>query len=190
MTMNEQGIQSAQDLWRMAEEEAGVVLGEVPIMIKYLWFPTPQSGGKNPTLFEVGVDEKGNPKEIPLKPGFIVFGMFEDADEVRVYALATSPQDAQGKPNPPHRITLSKHAPVAGVAIMAIGVFVSAIADELLMLAGIDPDDDDDDDDDDEPEDGEDEEQDENEPEDENDLPLDESDPPPNGGGEAPPPEL
>jgi hypothetical protein len=145
-----------------------------------LWFPTPQSGGKNPTLFEVGgVDEHDQPKEIPLKPGFLAFGMFEDADEVRVYALAKAPHDKDGKPNPPHRITLSKHAPVAGVAIMAIDVFISAIADELAMLAG-----DDDDLDDEEPED--------EEQEEETDLPLDESDPPGglNGEGEAPAPEL
>lgn len=181
--MSEEGIKSAQDLWKAAEVEAGVTLGEVPILIKYLWFPTPQSGGKAPTLFEVGgVNEDGSAKEIPLKPGFIAFGMFEDADEVRIYALAKSPQDAQGKPNPPHRITLSKHAPVAGVAIMALDVFVGAVADELLLLAGGN------DDEDDEEEEESDDIDDIDEPED--DLPLDESEPPPPNGAEPPPPEL
>lgn len=172
--MSEEGIRSAQDLWKAAEDEAGISLSEVPITVKYLWFPTPQSGGKAPTLFEVGaVNDDGSAKEIPIKPGFIAFGMFEDTDEVRVYALAKTPTDAQGKPNPPHRITLSKHAPVAGVAIMALDVFIGAVADELLALAGGD---DEGDIDLDEPEDGD--QGDDQEPEQEQELA-------PNGEGEA-----
>lgn len=124
-------IRDVAELWKAVEASAGVSLGDVPILTKYLWFPTPQSGGTLPTIIEMGSSDGAEPAEIPVKPGFIVFGMFQDTDEIRVYALAKATKDANGRPNPPHRLSLSKHAPIIGVEIMALEVFIDEVANEL-----------------------------------------------------------
>lgn len=128
-TGTDQQVMDAASLWKAVQETAGVELSEVPILAKYLWFPTPQSGGIAPTIIEMGENE------IPVKPGYVVFAMFQDTDEVRVYALATTVTDKAGKPNPATRLTLSKHQAIIGVEIMALDVFIEEVANELEMLA-------------------------------------------------------
>lgn len=138
MTQNLEEIRDSAELWKAIQTAAGVELSEVPILAKYLWFPTPQTGGVAPTVIEMGSEA-----DIPVKPGYITFAMFQDDAEVRVYALAKSAKDGAGKPNPPTRLALSKHAPLIGVEIMALDVFIDEIADELGALAGLDESDED-----------------------------------------------
>lgn len=125
---NLEEIKDAAGLWAAIEKMADVKLGDVPILTKFLWFPTPQTAGKTPTIFEMG------PDDIPLKPGYLHFAMFQDSEEVRIYGIAREIKDEEGRPNPPLRLTLSKHAPLCGVEIMALPIFVNEVADELIML--------------------------------------------------------
>jgi hypothetical protein len=135
----QQGI-SIRELWEEIVDMAGVTPTEhVAMGRRCLWFPTPQSG-KAPTLFEVNAtDGENKPAEIPIKSGYIAFALFHDEDETRVYALPLAGQSAEGKMNPPLRLVLSKHAPVADEEIMSLDLFKDEIAAELKNDLRYDP---------------------------------------------------
>lgn len=131
-------IRKTNDIETVIEQRAGVGLrdGTTAVGKKFGWF-----GGTTFTLFE-GVPISKDP--------LTIFAMFQDHDEVRVYAIVV-PKDGQPPPKdvaPYQRFTLSKHA--AGLVytevfpgsleepLSGLETFIDQIVDELRKHAGID----------------------------------------------------
>jgi hypothetical protein len=115
---------SAQDLWAEIEGKANCKLGDAPVTLRFVWFPA--SPGGEPTVFSVG-------NAVPIKQDFLVFAIFHDADEARVYALPKVPKsDPTGLPA---RLVLSKHAAIVASEVLHPDVFVEVLAEELSDAA-------------------------------------------------------
>lgn len=111
----------AKKLWDEVEEMSGVSLQNMPVGRQFGWY--------DKRLFAVG-------EPIPLKPSLVAFAMFQDEDEVRVYA--TMIQGAAGEPQAPHRFTLSKRGPTVFIELMNLDVLKAELAGELSALVNPD----------------------------------------------------
>lgn len=129
-------IKKTDDIETVIEERAGVGLrdGTTPVGKKFGWF-----GGTTFELFEA----------VPIsKDPLAIFALFHDANEVRVYALATG---APSKDVAPYqRFTLSKHAAALAFTevfpgskeepLSGLETFIDQIVLELQRLTAVDED--------------------------------------------------
>lgn len=123
---------TAQELAARIEKQAGVTI--TSRLMAVTWFPRRSAlevqqqlalapdqaksllASLGPTRIEAG-------KPCPVAPGRTVFDMFEDADEIRIYAI--------GSEVPPALIRLSKVAPIFTLREMTLDTFVDEVAEEL-----------------------------------------------------------
>lgn len=142
MTKNASQIHTLDDIQTEIEERAGVSLdnGTVPVGFKFAW----NDGTKTHTIqFR---------KPIPLtKHPMVLFAMFHDSDEVRLYGVLAPPDGWKpSKDDPPQpftRYTLSKHGPNTFVEVFpgtkedpkyGLECFMNLIVEELGVLAADD----------------------------------------------------
>jgi hypothetical protein len=124
-----------EDLAAEICDVAGIDPDQLAHTMVVRWFPMgllDKNGQPTPSVWTRGTAPPGN-------DSLIIFGMFQDTDEVRVYCLvnAAAPLTEKQKAQPPRRITLTKISPVMTSEDMALDVFKEEIAKELQLLAEI-----------------------------------------------------
>jgi hypothetical protein len=108
-------------------KEAGVEDIDLSGIAKAVWYPGPWSNGCT--------EFKHNEKN-PLNKGSLVFIIFEDAEEFRVYSLATlEPGRADKETSPPTCHHLQKRGPVYSAHSMTFPLFLEEVTDELRKQA-------------------------------------------------------
>jgi hypothetical protein len=122
-------------------ERAGVEQrDDLPITIDATWGANPDG---TPRVFTAGEPH-------PLLPGHLIFAIFQNPSEIKVYSLAPQQNGASQAPprNPaeakaraleemrsnPTRTTLVKTSRCSVTEIMVLDVFVESIAQDLIML--------------------------------------------------------
>jgi hypothetical protein len=100
---------------------------DIPMLATIQWFAGPWDATAPMTVIR-------HNETFPLNPAMLIFAMFQDDDEFRVYAL---PIKASTPPMPPTRYRLSKTNRVFSAESMSLGVFEEEMVDELQVLAGI-----------------------------------------------------
>ncbi len=121
-------------------ERAGIEKrDDLPITIEATWGANPDG---SPRVFTVGEPH-------PLIAGHLIFAIFQNPSEIKVYSLAPQGNGAQSPPkNPteakaqalaemranPTRVTLVKTSRCSVTEIMILDVFVASIVQDLIML--------------------------------------------------------
>lgn len=116
------------DLIREIVIEAGIEGMEVPGLHKAVWFNGPwTTSDQEGTVIRHG-------EKFALNPALVVFRIFEDDTEIRVYALALSDGKSEGEPVHPSCYHLQKTARVYTAHSMSLGLFRDEVAGELRAL--------------------------------------------------------
>lgn len=123
---------TVHDLANEIALEAGIEGIEVPGIPKAVWFRGPWSATAEGTDIRHG-------SPLPMNPMLVVFRMFEDAGEIRVYCLSLSKSPTEkGDDAPPSCYKLNKASPVYTAHSMSLSLFRDEVAGELRRLAGFD----------------------------------------------------
>jgi len=111
-------------------EEAGIEGIEVTGLHKVMWYGGPWDASRDWTDFK-----HGEPN--PLNPSMLIFRIFEDATEIRIYCLqvAEPSKEAGSVAYPPSCYHLQKSARVYTAHSMSFALFKEEIANELQKLA-------------------------------------------------------
>jgi hypothetical protein len=122
------------DIMTAAVRRAGVQGTETTGLYKVLWYGGPWDAQKTYTDFK-----HGEPN--PLNPSMLIFRIFEDSEEVRVYCIQTEDPKEGEKAFPPSCYHLQKSARVYSAHSMSLTMFVNELAEELRQVTGFyDPD--------------------------------------------------
>jgi hypothetical protein len=121
-------------------ERAGIEQrDDLPITIDCTWGTNPDG---SPRVFTTGEPH-------PLLPGHLVFAIFQNPSEIKVYSLAPQTNGSQSPPKSPAeakaraleemrsnptRTTLVKTSRCSVTEIMILDVFVASIVQDLIML--------------------------------------------------------
>jgi hypothetical protein len=111
----------ANEIVQLADVE-GV---DMPGLHKTVWFEGPWGADAEGTVVRHG-------ELLPFNPNLRVFKIFEDANEIRVYAMATV--EAK-EPGPPSMYRLNKATRVYTASSMSLSVFKDEVAVELRKIA-------------------------------------------------------
>lgn len=119
-----------EDVVKKIESEVGFdITATCPMQDLAVWFP--QTPGGPPTEFRAG-------DPMPFSGKYLVFQMFEDESEIRVYCIPSKDADpSKMKETLPRLFRLSKRAPTFTAAtIFSSDTLVRLIATDWTMVAG------------------------------------------------------
>ena len=122
------------DIMTAAVRKAGVQGTETTGLYKVMWYGGPWDAAKTFTDIKHG-------EPLPINPSMLVFRIFEDSDEVRVYCIQTEEAKDGEKSYPPSCYHLQKSARVYSAHSMSLTMFIGELAEELRQVTGFyDPD--------------------------------------------------
>jgi len=119
-----------EDLLSEICDLAGVNFDQLPQTMVCRWFPMGSTSEGRPSEWKWNEAPPGN-------PAFLIFALFQDTDEIRVYCIVNASANVPDgkKMQPPRRITLTKISPVMTAENMHPDVFKEEIAKEFQLLA-------------------------------------------------------
>lgn len=138
---------TTSELAAAIEEEAGLDVAALPKIGRLVWharrtpmevsllFPIVPEDGRKELLDSMNPTDWRVNGPVPFNAGMVVFAIFEDADEARVYALPAAEADAKSL-GPPTLYKLSKlsQVPLFSQQSLSLEAFKEAVANEWLAV--------------------------------------------------------